>query len=170
MLAGPRAPPYNEWRDQVLLEALRLYRARTEGAALETVPPVTYSMKPKADGRKDGSNGQRGILGFEWRTAPLPYKPLPIDEEVCAAEEPRDDEALEREYIEVLESLLTKARGRKKQTGVTAPRKEPVGVTAPRKRKIYMCPTCNVPKKGHVCPAKKRKGAVVKRAGKRARK
>ena len=39
------------------------------------------------------------------------------------------------------------------------------------KRKVYMCPTCHVPKKGHVCPApKKRKGAVVKRAGKRARK
>ena len=63
--------------------------------------------------------------------------PLPIDAEVCVAEEPRDDEALEREYIKVPESLLTKARGRKKQTSVTAPRKrkESTAVTAPRKRK-----------------------------------
>ena len=105
-------------------------------------------MKPNADGRKDGSKGQRGILGFEWRTAPLPYQPLPIDEEVCAAEEPSDDER-EEEYREALKSLLTKARGRKKRTSVTAPRKrkeqtsvtvprkrkEPAGVTAPRKRK-----------------------------------
>ena len=41
-------------------------------------------MKQNADGRKDGSNGQRGILGFEWRTAPLPYNSLPIDEERSA--------------------------------------------------------------------------------------
>ena len=47
----------------------------------------------------------------------------------------------------------------------------PVEKPVAAKRKIYMCPTCNVPKKGHICPApKKRKGAVVKRAGKRARK
>ena len=48
----------------------------------------------------------------------------------------------------------------------------PVERSVSAKRKVYMCPTCNVPKKGHVCPAtnEKRKGAVVKWAGKRARK
>ena len=133
-LAGPRAPPYPEWRDHVLPEALRIFRARTEGVPLDTIPPVQYSMKPKADGRKDISPGQRGILGFEWRTAPLPIMPLlmdvplPIDAEVCVPEEPRDDEALEREYAAVLMSLLyasiiKKLRAHKKPTGVTAPRK-----------------------------------------------
>ena len=96
-------------------------------------------MKPKADGRKDGSSGQRGILGFEWRTAPLPIMPLPtdvllaIDTEVCVAEEPRDDEALEREYAAVLMSMCdqTDAPVAKK----TRAREEPTRETAPRKRK-----------------------------------
>ena len=139
-LAGPRAPPYPEWRDHVLPEALRIFRARTEGVPLDTIPPVQYSMKPKADGRKDGSSGQRGILGFEWRTAPLPIMPppmdvlLPIDAEICAAEELRDDEALECEYAAVLKMSLcdqTDAPVAKK----TRERKAPSRASAPRKRK-----------------------------------
>ena len=97
-------------------------------------------MKPKADGRKDGSSGQRGILGFEWRTAPLPIMPLPtdvllaIDTEVCVAEEPRDDEALEREYAAVLMSMCGQTDAPvAKKTRETAPRKRKE--TAPRGRK-----------------------------------
>ena len=36
-LPGTRAPAYADWRDNVLLEALRIFRARMEGASLETV-------------------------------------------------------------------------------------------------------------------------------------
>jgi hypothetical protein len=38
-LAGVRSKVYAEvWRDHVILEVLRIFRARTEGAALEIVP------------------------------------------------------------------------------------------------------------------------------------
>jgi hypothetical protein len=53
------------WRDNVILPALRIYRSRTEGASLDTVPETTYSQKPSCDGRADKSKGQRGIIGFE---------------------------------------------------------------------------------------------------------
>ena len=53
------------WRDEVILEALRIYRARMEGASLETVPEITFSPKPRCDGRVDRSVAQRGIMGFE---------------------------------------------------------------------------------------------------------
>ena len=44
-LAGVRPRVFTEvWRDQVILEALRIFRARTEGASLDTVPEVTYSV------------------------------------------------------------------------------------------------------------------------------
>ena len=65
-LAGVRSHVYTElWRDKVILEALRIYRARTEGASLDTVPEVTFSQKPSCDGRTDKSVAQRGIIGFE---------------------------------------------------------------------------------------------------------
>ena len=65
-LAGVRSRVYTElWRDKVILEALRIYRARTEGASLDTVPEVTFSQKPSCDGRADKSVAQRGIMGFE---------------------------------------------------------------------------------------------------------
>ena len=45
-LAGVRSRVYTEvWRDKVILEALRIYRARTKGASLDTVPEVTFSQK-----------------------------------------------------------------------------------------------------------------------------
>ena len=69
-LAGVRSRVYTEvWRDKVILEALRIYRARTEGASLDTVPEVTFSLKPSCDGRADKSVAQRGIMGFEPRSA-----------------------------------------------------------------------------------------------------
>ena len=69
-LAGVRSRVWNNtFRDHVLLPALRVYRARTEGASLETVPEVTYSMKPSCDGRSNKSIAQRGIIGFEPRAA-----------------------------------------------------------------------------------------------------
>ena len=65
-LAGVRSRVYTEvWRDEVILEALRIYRSRTRGAALDTVPEVTFSQKPSCDGRADKSVAQRGIMGFE---------------------------------------------------------------------------------------------------------
>ena len=46
-LAGVRSRVYTEvWRDKVILEALRIYRAHTEGASLDTVPEVKFSQKP----------------------------------------------------------------------------------------------------------------------------
>ena len=45
-LAGVRSRVYTKvWRDKVILPALRIYRARTEGASLDTVPEVTFSQK-----------------------------------------------------------------------------------------------------------------------------
>ena len=65
-LAGVQSRVYTElWRDTVILEALRIYRSRTEGAALDTIPEVTFSQKPSCDGRADKSVAQRGIMGFE---------------------------------------------------------------------------------------------------------
>ena len=69
-LAGVRSRVFTEvWRDHVILEALRIFRARTEGASLDTVPEVTFSVKPSCDGRADKSVAQRGIVGFEPRAA-----------------------------------------------------------------------------------------------------
>ena len=76
-LAGVRSRVYSLytelWRDKVILEALRIYRSRTEGAALDTVPEVTFSQKPSYDGRADKSVAQRGIMGFEPRSARIGY-------------------------------------------------------------------------------------------------
>ena len=96
-LAGVQSHVFTEvWRDHVILEALRIYRARTEGASLDTVPEVTYSVKPSCDGRADKSVAQRGIMGFEPRAARKGYicnperdpnflapPDLPIDRETC---------------------------------------------------------------------------------------
>ena len=65
-LAGVRSKVYTEiWRDHVILPALRIFRARMEGSSLDTVPEVTYSVKPSCDGRANKSIAQRGIMGFE---------------------------------------------------------------------------------------------------------
>ena len=73
-LAGVRSRVYTKvWRDKVILPALRIYRSRTEGAALDTVPVVTFSQKPSCDGRADKSVAQRGIMGFEPRSARIGY-------------------------------------------------------------------------------------------------
>ena len=73
-LAGVRSRVYTKvWRDKVILPALRIYRARTEGASLDTVPEVTFSQKPSCDGRADKSVAQRGIMGFEPRSARIGY-------------------------------------------------------------------------------------------------
>ena len=92
---------------------------------------------------------------------------MAIDQETCLL--PYDQAAdvwigkLEADWIDEMEK---KYIARAHDAAATLPVEKSVA-----KRKIYMCPTCHVPKKGHVCPApKKRKGAVVKRAGKRARK
>ena len=65
-LAGVRSKVYTHvWRDHVILPALRIFRARTEGASLDTVPEVAYCPKPRCDGRADKTIAQRGIMGFE---------------------------------------------------------------------------------------------------------
>ena len=99
-LAGVRSKVYTEiWRDYVILPALRIYRARMEGASLDTVPEVAYSVKPSCDGRADKSIAQRGIMGFEPAQARKGYiynpernpnlldmpAELPVDREICAA-------------------------------------------------------------------------------------
>ena len=165
---------YCSW-DQVILEALRIFRARTEGASLDTVPEVTYSVKPSCDGRANKSVAQRGIMGFEPRAARHGYiynpernpnvaflTDLPIDQATCLL--PYDQAAdvwigkLEADWIDEMEKHIARAH----DATATLPVEKPVAA----KRKNYMCPTCLVPQKGHTGPApKKRKGAVVTREG-----
>ena len=183
-LAGVRSKVYTEiWRDYVILPALRIYRARMEGASLDTVPEVTYSVKPSCDGRADKSIAQRGIMGFEPAQARKGYvynpernpnlldmpAELPVDRKICAAlwdkEADLRNGALESAYFTALNIT------------VAAPT-----VTAwKRPRKQYMCSHCaGVPKKGHICPVKvakntgkkppKRKSSTVRAAVKKARK
>ena len=177
-LAGVRSKVYTEtWRDKVILPALRIFRARTEGASLDTVPEVAYSQKPSCDGRANKSIAQRGIMGFEPAQARKGYvynpdrnpnldmpADLPLDRETCAAlwdkEADLRDGALEKEYYTALEAYVEDLN--------TAPPAASAG-----KRK-YMCSHCGVPKKGHVCPKvtqpKKRKGSSARAAVKRMRK
>ena len=175
-LAGVRSRVYtNVWRDHVLLPALRIYRARTEGCALETVPEITFSQKPSCDGRANKSIAQRGIMGFELARArkDYVYNPernpnlldMPVDLPVGGKTSVWDKEAdllhrtLEDEYYTALQAHLEAL-----STAVVP--------SAALKRK-YMCSHCGVLKKGHVCPKatpKKRKGSTVRAAVKRARK
>ena len=65
-LAGVRSKVYTEtWRDHVILPALRIFRARMEGASLDTVPEVTFSQKPSCDGRANKTIAQRGIMASD---------------------------------------------------------------------------------------------------------
>ena len=175
-LAGVRSRVYTElWRDKVILEALRIYRARTEGASLDTVPECTFSQKPSCDGRADKSVAQRGIMGFEPAQARRGYiynpdrnpnlldmpAELPVDGTTSAWDKEADllHRTLEDEYYTALQAHLEAL-----STTVVPP--------AALKRK-YMCGHCGVLKKGHVCPKatpKKRKGSSVRAVVKRARK
>ena len=95
-LAGVRSRVYTKvWRDHVILPALHMYRARTEGASLDTVPEIMYSAKPSCDVRANKSIAQRGIMSFEpsaarrgylynpGRNPNLALANLPIDRETC---------------------------------------------------------------------------------------
>ena len=176
-LAGVRSRVYTKvWRDKVILEALRIYRARTEGASLDTVPEVTFSQKPSCDGRADKSVAQRGAMGFEPAHARRGYIYNPDrnpnlldmpaespDRETCVLWDKEADllhRTLEDEYYKALQAHLEAL-----STTVVPP--------AALKRK-YMCSHCGVLKKGHVCPKatqpKKRKGSSVRAVVKRARK
>ena len=175
-LAGVRSRVYTElWRDKVILEALRIYRARTEGASLDTVPEVTFSQKPSCDGRANKSVAQRGIMGFEPAQARRGYiynpdrnpnlldmpAELPVDGTTSAWDKEADllHRTLEDEYYTALQAHLEAL-----STTVVPP--------AALKRK-YMCSHCGVLKKGHVCPKatpKKRKGSSVRAVVKRMRK
>ena len=175
-LAGVRSKVYTEtWRDHVILPALRIFRARTEGASLDTVPEVAYSQKPSCDGRANKTIAQRGIMGFEPAQARKGYiynpdrnpslampAELPVDRETCVAlwdkEADLRNGALEKECYTALKAYLAAL--------TTSP------AASAGKRK-YMCTHCGVPKKGHVCrkvTPKKRKGSTVRAAVKRARK
>ena len=166
------------WRDEVILEALRIYRARTEGASLDTVPEVTFSQKPSCDGRADKSVAQRGIMGFEPAHARRGYiynpdrNPNLLD---MPAELPdrRHDLCLGQgggfasphTGRRVLHGSSGSSRGSQHHNATAVP-------PAALKRK-YMCSHCGVLKKGHVCPKatpKKRKGSSVRAVVKRARK
>ena len=171
-----RSRVYTElWRDKVILEALRIYRARTEGASLDTVPEVTFSQKPSCDGRADKSVAQRGIMGFESRSARIGYVYNPDrnpnlldmpaespDRETCVLWDKEADllhRTLQDEYYTALQAHLEAL-----STTVVPP--------AALKRK-YMCSHCGVLKKGHVCPKatpKKRKGSSARAVVKRMRK
>ena len=158
-----------------ILEALRIYRARTEGAALDTVPEITYSQKPSCDGRANKSVAQRGIMGFEPAQARRGYiynpdrnpnlldmpAELPVDGTTSAWDKEADllHRTLQDEYYTALQAHLEAL-----STAVVPP--------AALKRK-YMCGHCGVLKKGHVCPKatpKKRKGSSARAVVKRARK
>ena len=175
-LAGVRSRVYTEfWRDKVILEALRIYRSRTEGASLDTVPEVTFAQKPSCDGRADKSVAQRGIMGFEPAHARRGYIYNPDrnpnlldmptespDRETCVLWDKEADllhRTLQDEYYTALQAHLEAL-----STTVVPP--------AALKRK-YMCAHCGVLKKGHVCPKatpKKRKGSSVRAVVKRMRK
>ena len=175
-LAGVRSKVYTEiWRDYVILPALRIYRARMEGASLDTVPEVAYSQKPSCDGRANKSIAQRGIMGFEPAQARRGYIYNPDrnpnlldmpaespDRETCVLWDKEADllhRTLQDEYYTALQAHLEAL-----STTVVPP--------AALKRK-YMCGHCGVFKKGHVCPKatpKKRKGSSVRAVVKRARK
>ena len=158
--AGVKAPPFNHWRDHVLLPALRLYRARLEGLPLASVPPVAYSLK------RDG--GIRSIRGFVFRTRPMPDstdevrcgdkfgppRPLPADLHVCKPEDSQDVQTMDKMYSEALEPLLeepiiTTTTGTT-TIAATGPEEEPTG-SAKRKGRAYLCSKCKVPKRGHTC-------------------
>jgi hypothetical protein len=175
-LAGVRSRVYTEvWRDKVILPALRIYRSRTEGASLDTVPEVAYSQKPSCDGRANKSVAQRGIMGWEPRSARIGYIYNP-DRNPNLLDMPpanQDDKALltswdkgadvcngalEDEYRKALKAYIS-------ASGTKAPKAEVV--------RIYLCSLCKVPKRGHVCPKatpKKRKGSSVRAVVKRMRK
>ena len=129
-VAGVRGKPYKWFRDHVILEALRIYRSRTEGLPLESVPPVVYSWKPSAG----VSGGQRGIVGFERYKATVPAIPLPpeakalpIDDETTLL--PHDAKAdhlageLDEMYREALQSLQIVVLPKKKQIVVLPTKK-----------------------------------------------
>jgi hypothetical protein len=179
-LAGVRSRVYTElWRDKVILEALRIYRSRTEGASLDTVPECTYSQKPSCDGRANKSVAQRGIMGFEPAHARRGYiynpdrnpnlldmpAEVPPDRETCVLWDKEADSRnskLEDEYYTALQAHLEAL------STTTATAVPPAAL----KRK-YMCGHCGVLKKGHVCPKatpKKRKGSSVRAVVKRMRK
>ena len=180
-LAGVRSRAWTKvFRDHVLLPALRVYRSRTEGASLDTVPEVTYAQKPSCDGRSDKSVAQRGILGFEPSAAHREYiynpdrnpnlmdmPAEPPDRETCAWDKEADlrNVTLESEYYMVLE-VYPEALDTTVTTAISP-------ATKTLKRKQYMCSHCRVPKKGHVCPnatqSKKRKDTSVRSSVKRAR-
>ena len=175
-LAGVRSKVYTEtWRDHVILPALRIFRARTEGASLDTVPEVTFSQKPSCDGRANKTIAQRGIMGFEPAQARKGYVYNPDrnpnlldmpaespDRETCVLWDKEADllhRTLQDEYYTALQAHLEAL-----STTVVPP--------AALKRK-YMCSHCGVLKKGHVCPKatpKKRKGSSVRAVVKRMRK
>ena len=170
-LAGVRSRVYTElWRDKVILEALRIYRARTEGASLDTVPEVTYSQKPSCDGRADKSKAQRGIIGFEPAHARRGYiynpdrnpnlldmPPANQDDKALLTSWDKADVcngALEDEYFEAFKAYIS-------ASGTKASKAEVV--------RIYLCSLCKVPKRGHVClkATQKRKGSSVRAVVKR---
>ena len=179
-LAGVRGPVWTHvFRDHVILPALRIYRARTEGASLDTVPEVTFCPKPRCDGRANQSIAHRGIMGFEPAQARIGYiynpdrnpnlldmpTEVPPDRETCVLWDKEADllhRTLQDEYYTALQAHLEAL------STTTATAVPPAAL----KRK-YMCSHCGVLKKGHVCPKatpKKRKGSSVRAVVKRARK
>ena len=125
-VAGVRGKPYKVFRDHVILEALRLYRARTEGVSLDAVPLVVYSWKPSA-GRVSG--GQRGIVGFErCKIVPAtPYMeepPLPVDAEQTLLPDSKADAlaaGLEQMYYEALAGVRVQVVRVKRRRNASAP-------------------------------------------------
>ena len=145
---GVRAKQYAMWRDHIILEALRVFRARSEGVALESVPPVVYAMKPSADGRANGTVGQRGIQGFERckvlsethvEGPPVDEEPLPVDtEQVLLPESKADGDALEKMYYEALAGAQPAVRARVKRKRKASP-----GPPAKRSRSLMEFTVCD---------------------------
>ena len=126
-VAGVRGKPYKLFRDHVILEALRIYRARTEGVSLDAVPPVVYSWKPSG-GHVGG--GQRGIVGFERCKALVPATPcveelpLPIDAEQTLLPDSKADAlaaGLEQMYYEALAGVRVQVVRVKRRRDASAP-------------------------------------------------
>ena len=178
--AGVKAPPFNHWRDHVLLPALRLYRARLEGLPLASVPPVAYSLK------RDG--GIRSIRGFVFRTRPMPDstdevrcgdkfgppRPLPADKDVCKPEDSQDAQTcfMDKMYEDALAPLLeepaiTTTTGTT-TVAATGPEEEPIE-SAKRKGRAYLCSKCKVPKRGHTCAPAPERSTVTSSSARRTK-
>ena len=85
-MAGVRANPFPNWRDEVLLEALRLYRARLEGVTISAIPEVKFAYKREQT--TSGARAIRSIIGFASMPTETVAPPKPKRKKRAVSAEP----------------------------------------------------------------------------------